>query len=108
MVNPAYITTSTHIEGHSIRHQLGIVCGITVRSRNIFSNIAGSFMTLFGGRNTIYTQLCESTRKEAMSLMVKQAEALGANGIIAFRYDATEVMQGLTEVLAYGTAVIVD
>lgn len=102
------ITTSTHLEGYKIVKQLGVVRGITVRSRSIVGNIAGSFMAIFGGRSTIYTSLCENARQEAFQLMVKHGEQLGCNAIINMRYDTTEVMAGLTEVLAYGTAVVVE
>lgn len=102
------ITTSTNLEGYRITKQLGLVRGITVRSRSILGNMAGSFMTIFGGRSTIYTELCENAREEAFQLMVRHANERGANAIINMRYDANEVMQGLTEVLAYGTAVVVE
>lgn len=102
------ITTSTHLEGYTVSSHLGLVRGITVRSRNVFGNIAGGFMTLFGGRSEIYTELCERTREEALQMMIRHAESLGANAIINMRYDANEVMQGLTEVLCYGTAVVVE
>ena len=102
------ITTSTGLEGYKVTRQLGLVRGITVRSRSIIGNMAGSFMTIFGGRSTIYTTLCENAREEAFQLMVKHAQERGANAIINMRYDANEVMQGLTEVLAYGTAVVVE
>lgn len=102
------ITTSTSLEGYKITKQLGLVRGITVRSRSIVGNLAGGFMTLFGGRSAIYTQLCEKAREEALNLMIEHAEEIGANAIISMRYDANEVMAGLTEVLAYGTAVVVE
>lgn len=102
------ITTSTNLEGYQITKQLGIVRGITVRSRGLGGNFVGSFMTLFGGKNTIYTNLCESAREEAYQLMIKNAELVGANAIINMRYESNEVMQGVTEVLAYGTAVVVQ
>ena len=102
------ITTSTALEGYRITQQLGLVRGITVRSRSLFGNMAGGFMTLFGGKSTIYTELCEKTREEALELMVKHADEMGANAIINMRYDANEVMNGVTEVLAYGTAVVVE
>jgi uncharacterized protein YbjQ (UPF0145 family) len=102
------ITTSTHLEGYKITQQLGLVRGITVRSRSVIGNIAGGFMTIFGGRSTIYTELCERAREEAYQLMLQHARAVGANAVINMRYDANEVMSGLTEVLAYGTAVIVE
>jgi len=102
------ITTSTSLEGYRITKQLGLVRGITVRSRNIFGNFAGGFMTIFGGRNTIYTELCENAREEALQFMIKHAREQGANAIVNMRYDANDVMQGVTEVLAYGTAVVVE
>ena len=102
------ITTSNALEGYRVTKQLGLVRGITVRSRSILGNMAGGFMTIFGGKSTIYTQLCETTREEAFQLMVAHARALGANAIINMRYDANEVMTGVTEVLAYGTAVVVE
>lgn len=102
------ITTSTTLEGYRVVKQLGLVRGITVRSRSIVGNIAGSFMTIFGGKNAIYTELCEHAREEAFQLMVKHGEEMGCNAIINMRYDANDVMSGLTEVLAYGTAVVVE
>lgn len=102
------ITTSTSLEGYRIVKQLGLVRGITVRSRSIVGNIAGGFMTIFGGKSTIYTELCENAREEALQLMIQHAIELGANAIINMRYDANDVMSGLTEVLAYGTAVEVE
>ncbi len=108
MENTTLITTSTSLEGYKVTKQLGLVRGITVRSRSIVGNIAGGFMTLFGGRSIIYTELCENTREEALQLMIKHAREIGANAIINMRYDANDVMSGLTEVLAYGTAVFVE
>ena len=108
MNNNTLITTSTHLEGYKIIKQLGLVRGITVRSRSILGNMAGGFMTIFGGRSSIYTELCENAREEAFQLMIQHARDLGANAIINMRYDANEVMNGLTEVLAYGTAVVVE
>ncbi|WCT12587.1 YbjQ family protein [Mucilaginibacter jinjuensis] len=102
------ITTSTSLEGYKITKHLGIVRGITVRSRSALGNIAGGFQSLFGGRLSIYVELCENTREEAYQLLIQHAQAIGANGIINMRYDANEIMQGITEVLAYGTAVVVE
>jgi len=102
------ITTSTDLQGYKIIKQLGLVRGITVRSRSILGNLAGGFMTLFGGRSTIYTELCENAREEALQLMIKHGKDLGCNAIINMRYDANDVMTGVTEVLAYGTAVMVE
>lgn len=108
MVNTNLITTSTHLEGYKITKQLGVIRGITVRSRSIFGNIAGAFLSMLGGKNSIYTELCEKTRQEAFDYMIAEANQLGANAIINVRYDANEVMAGITEVLAYGTAVYVE
>ena len=108
MTEKILLTTSTSLEGYRITKQIGIVRGITVRSRSILGNIAGGFMTLFGGRSSIYTELCENAREEAMQLMIEHGISEGCNAIINMRYDANEVMNGLTEVLAYGTAVIVE
>lgn len=99
------ITTSTQLEGYVITQQLGLVRGITVRSRSVLGNMAGGFMTIFGGKSKIYTELCENAREEALQLMIQHGKEMGCNAIINMRYDANEVMSGLTEVLAYGTAV---
>ena len=108
MNNLTLITTSTSLEGYKVTEQLGLVRGITVRSRSILGNMAGGFMTIFGGKSSIYTELCEKAREEAYQLMVAHAKTMGANAIINMRNDANEVMSGLTEVLAYGTAVVVE
>ena len=108
MIDQQLITTSTILEGYRITKHLGIVRGITVRSRSLFGNIAGGFQTLFGGKISIYVELCEKTREEAYQLMLQHANERGANAIINMRYDANEVMNGVTEVLAYGTAVVVE
>jgi uncharacterized protein YbjQ (UPF0145 family) len=103
------MTTTTFIlEGYRITGSLGVVRGITVRSRSLFGTIGGSLQTLVGGNISLFTNLCENTRAEAFDLMVEHAEQLGANAIVGVRYDATELMQGVTEVLCYGTAVIVE
>ena len=102
------ITTSTSLEGYKIKKQLGLVRGITVRSRSALGSMAGNFMSIFGGKSDIYTQLCETAREEAYQLMLQHGKQMGANAIINMRYDANEVMQGMTEVLAYGTAVVVE
>jgi len=99
------ITTGLTIEGYKITENLGIVRGIIVRSRSIFGNIGAAFQTIVGGNITLYTELCEKTREDSFEVMVQHAQQLSANGIISFRYDANEVMQGVTEILAYGTAV---
>lgn len=108
MINQQLITTSNTLEGYRITSHLGIVRGITVRSRSLLGNIAGGFQTLFGGKISIYVELCEKTREEAYQLMLQHAQERGANAIINMRYDANEVMNGVTEVLAYGTAVIAE
>lgn len=103
-----FITTAFNFEGCTITKNLGVVRGIIVRSRNIFANIGAGFQTLVGGDITLYTELCEKTRSDAFDLMTQHAEELGANAIIGMRYDANEVAAGVTEVLAYGTAVVVE
>ena len=108
MIDQQLITTSNVLEGYRITKHLGIIRGITVRSRSLLGNIAGGFQTLFGGKISIYAELCEKTREEAYQFMVQHAEDRGANAIINMRYDANEVMNGVTEVLAYGTAVVVE
>lgn len=104
----ALTTTTFALDSHRIVQSLGVVRGITVRSRNIFGTIGGSLQTIFGGNITLFSDLCEKTRQEAFELMVGHAEELGANAIVGIRYDATEIMQGVTEVLCYGTAVVVE
>lgn len=101
-------TTTFTIDGYTITRTLGVVRGITVRSRSIFGTIGGSLQTLVGGNISLFTDLCEKTRVEAFDMMVKHAQEIGANAIVGVRYDATEVMQGVTEVLCYGTAVQVQ
>lgn len=101
-------STTFTIDGQRIVRSLGVVRGITVRSRSIFGTIGGGLQTLVGGNISLFTELCERTRWEAFDLMVVHAEKMGANGIVGIRYDATEVMKGVTEVLCYGTAVIVE
>jgi uncharacterized protein YbjQ (UPF0145 family) len=102
------ITTAFTIDGYRVKQNLGVVRGIVVRSRSIFGTIGASLQTLFGGNITLFTELCEKTRKDSFELMVKHAEELGANSIIGFRYDANDVKSGVTEVLAYGTAVVLE
>ena len=105
-----YSMTSTtfELDGFRVERQLGVVRGIVVRSRSVFGTIGGMLHTIIGGNITLFTELCEKTRDEAFSMMISQAEKIGANAVIGIRYDATEVMGGVTEVLCYGTAVIVD
>jgi uncharacterized protein YbjQ (UPF0145 family) len=104
----AMVTTAFNIEGTQVVRQLGIVRGITVRSRSVVGQIGASLQTLIGGNITIYTELCEHAREEAFQLMLQHAAEMGANAIIGMRYDANEVADGVTEVLAYGTAVVVQ
>ena len=102
------VTTSTALEGYRVTRQLGLVRGITVRSRSALGNMAGGFMAIFGGKSQIFTELCERAREEALQLMLKHGQDLGCNAILNMRYDANEVMSGMTEMLAYGTAVVVE
>lgn len=102
------ITTAFTIEGYRIVQNLGIVRGITVRSRSIVGNIGAGIQTIFGGNISLLQELCEKTRAEAFTIMVQHAQEIGANAVIGMRYDANEVMTGVTEVLAYGTAVVVE
>ncbi|HWB25982.1 MAG TPA: heavy metal-binding domain-containing protein [Chitinophagaceae bacterium] len=102
------VTTSNELEGYKVTKQLGIVRGIIVRSRGLGGNIAAGFQTLFGGNITIYTDLCERAREDAYNLLIQHAQQVGANAVIAMRYDANDVVNGVTEVLAYGTAVVVQ
>jgi uncharacterized protein YbjQ (UPF0145 family) len=102
------VTTAFEIDGYKITKNLGVVRGIVVRSRSILGTIGAGFQTLVGGNITLFTELCEKTRRDSFELMIRHAEELGANGVVGFRYDANEVMSGVTEVLAYGTAVIVE
>lgn len=102
------VTTNFQLDGYRIVKNFGVVRGIVVRSRSLFGNIGAGFQILFGGNITLYTELCEQTRRDAFELMLQHAQAIGANAVIGFRYDATEIMGGVTEVLAYGTACIVE
>lgn len=102
------VTTAFELPGFHVVRNLGVVRGITVRSRSVFGTIGASLQTLVGGNISIFTQLCEHARAEAFEIMIQHASEIGANGIIGARYDANEVMSGVTEVLAYGTAVIVE
>ena len=107
-LDPTLVTTAFEIPGHRIVRNVGVVRGIVVRSRNVFATIGGGLQTLVGGDITLFTELCEKTRQDSFAMMVLHASQLGANAVVAFRYDANEVMSGVTEVLAYGTAVIVE
>ena len=103
----AFTTTAFTLDGYNITRSLGVVRGIMVRSRSIFGTVGGALQTLVGGNISLFTSLCENTRNEAFELMLAHAQQLGANAVVGIRYDATEVMNGVTEVLCYGTAVVV-
>ncbi len=106
-MNHNMTTTTFELEGYKTTQNMGVVRGITVRSRSIVGNFAAGIQSIFGGNISIYTNLCEQAREEAFDMMMKHAEELGANAVVGVRYDATEIMQGITEVLCYGTAVVV-
>jgi uncharacterized protein YbjQ (UPF0145 family) len=101
-------TTQFELDGYRILRSMGVVRGIIVRSRSVIGTIGAGLQTLIGGNITLLTDLCERTREESFALMLQHAQQLGANAVVGIRYDATEVMQGVTEVLAYGTAVLVE
>jgi uncharacterized protein YbjQ (UPF0145 family) len=107
-MNSAMTTTTFNLDGFRVTRSLGVVRGITVRSRSIVGTVGGALQTLIGGNITLFTELCEKTRAEAFDMMLRHAEQIGANAVIGVRYDATELMQGVTEVLCYGTAVTVQ
>jgi uncharacterized protein YbjQ (UPF0145 family) len=107
-VQDSMVTTALTLPGYVVVRNFGVVRGITVRSRSIVGNIFGSLQSLFGGNITIYTELAEKAREEAFNLMVEHATSAGANAVIGMRYDANEIADGITEVLAYGTAVVVE
>jgi len=102
------VTTAFTLDGYRTVRNLGVVRGITVRSRSIIGNIGAGIQTIFGGNISLLQELCEKTRQEAFMLMIQHAQEVGANAVIGMRYDANEVMTGVTEVLAYGTAVVVE
>jgi uncharacterized protein YbjQ (UPF0145 family) len=107
-VNPSMVTTAFELPGYRVVKSLGLVRGVTVRSRSIVGTIGASIETLIGGHITLFEEMCEQTREQALDLMMEHATEHGANAVIGVRYDATEVMQGVTEVIAYGTAVQVQ
>jgi uncharacterized protein YbjQ (UPF0145 family) len=107
-MNAAMTTTTFTLDGFRVMRSFGVVRGITVRSRSIVGTVGGALQTLVGGNITLFTELCEKTRAEAFDMMLRHAEQIGANAVIGVRYDATELMQGVTEVLCYGTAVTVQ
>ena len=107
-LDPAMVTTAFELPGYRIVRNCGVVRGIIVRSRNVFATFGAGLQTMLGGNITIYSDLCEKTRQDAFAMMMMHAAQHGANAVIAARYDANELMQGVTEVLAYGTAVVVE
>lgn len=107
-IRASMVTTAFTLDGHRIVSNLGVVRGIVVRSRSIFGNIGAAFQMMVGGNVTLWTKLCEQTRQDAFQIMLAHAAQLRANAVIGMRYDATEIAGGVTEVLAYGTAVVVE
>jgi uncharacterized protein YbjQ (UPF0145 family) len=107
-IDPRFTTTAFQFDGYRISQTLGVVRGITVRSRSVIGTVGAKFQTIFGGNITMFTRLCEAAREEAFNILLVHAEELGANAIIGVRYDAGELMPGVTEVLCYGTAVVID
>jgi len=108
MIPHTMTTTQFELNGYEVKRSLGIVRGIIVRSRSVLGTIGASLQTLVGGNITLLTDLCEKTRNDSYDLMLQHAAQLGANAVVGVRYDATEIMQGVTEVLCYGTAVVVE
>ena len=108
MLSRAFITTGFELPGYKVSRNLGVVRGIVVRSRSIIGTVGAGIQSLFGGNITLWTEMCEHARQEAFDLMARHAEEVGANAVIGVRYDANEVSAGVTEVLSYGTAVVVD
>ena len=107
-VHNVLIATTNDLPGYRVVRVVGLVRGLTVRSRSVIGNIGGALQSLFGGNISVYTNLAETARQEALDLMVRHAEEQGANAILAMRYDANDIMEGITEMLAYGTAVVVE
>ena len=107
-VSHQMVTTAFELPNHRIMQNLGVVRGIVVRSRNVFATLGATFQTIVGGNITVWTRLCEDTRSDAFDIMIRHATELGANAVVGARYDTTELSTGVTEVLAYGTAVVVE
>ena len=105
---PMLVSTTNDIPGKRITRHIGLVRGITVRSRSVLGNLAGGIQSIFGGKLSIYVDLAETARAEALQHLIEHAQEMGANAVIGMRYDANEIMEGITEVLAYGTAVVVE
>jgi uncharacterized protein YbjQ (UPF0145 family) len=108
LIDRNLITTANTLEGYRITKQLGLIRGITVRSRSILGNLAGGLQSVFGGELSVFVELCEKAREDAYEHMIGHANEVGANAIICMRYDTNDVLEGITEVLAYGTAVVVE
>lgn len=108
MLSHEFVTTAFELPGFRIKRNLGVVRGIVVRSRSLVGTLGASLQTLVGGNISLFSKLCEQTREEAFEILIQHASALNADAVIGFRYDATEIMQGVTEVLAYGTAVLIE
>ncbi|HEY6351214.1 MAG TPA: YbjQ family protein [Candidatus Angelobacter sp.] len=108
MIPHTMVTTQFELDGYQVKRSLGLVRGIIVRSRSVLGTIGASLQTLVGGNITLLTELCEKTRNDSFELMLQHAAQIGANAVVGVRYDATEIMQGVTEVLCYGTAVVVE
>ena len=108
MIPHEFVTTTFDLPGYRVRRNIGVVRGIVVRSRSIVGTLGASLQTMIGGNISLFSELCEKTREDAFELMLQHAAAVGANAVLGARYDATEIMQGVTEVLAYGTAVEVE
>ena len=107
-IDPKFVTTAFELPGYRVRQNRGVVRGIVVRSRSLVGSLGASIQTIFGGNITLYTELCETARADAFQLMLEHAAQTGANAVLGARYDANEVTEGVTEVLAYGTAVVVE
>lgn len=108
MIPHTMVTTQFELDGYEIKRSLGVVRGIIVRSRSVLGTIGASLQTLVGGNITLLTELCEKARNDSFELMLQHAAQIGANAVVGVRYDATEIMQGVSEVLCYGTAVVVE
>jgi uncharacterized protein YbjQ (UPF0145 family) len=107
-INPQFTSTTFTLDGYRVLRSLGVVRGITVRSRSVFGTVGGKIQTLFGGNISMFTRLCENAREEAFNILLIHAEEVGANAVVGVRYDAGELMDGVTEVICYGTAVIIE
>ena len=107
-MEPELTSTTFALDGYQVTHSLGVVRGITVRSRSVFGTVGAKLQTMFGGHISLLTTLCERAREDAFDIMLAHAQRLGANAVVGIRYDATEIMSGVSEVICYGTAVVVE